>query len=220
LENILDYKYYLGIIKLKLPDEDKLPKFATNFGVGITKSEKIMKLLIGITSSIAAYRIPNLVSMLKKENYEIKTIVTEHAKAFAAPQALAVMSQNPCFSDADEWTHEQNVLHIELAKWCDAYLLAPLSANTLAKIANGFCNNLLTSTVRALGGKPLIIAPAMNTAMWENPITQMHIKQCVQIYNLHIIEPISKKLADGDMGIGALAEDETIISEIRNLNIR
>ncbi|MBN1407467.1 MAG: phosphopantothenoylcysteine decarboxylase [Calditrichaceae bacterium] len=178
-----------------------------------------MKLLIGVTSSIAAYRIPNLVSMLKKENYDIKTIVTEHAKAFVAPQALAVMSQNPCFSDSDEWTHEQHVLHIELAKWCDIYLLAPLSANTLAKIANGLCDNLLTSTVRALGGKPLIIAPAMNTAMWENPITQMHIDQCRQIYNLQVINPISKKLADGDVGIGGLADDETIISELRNLII-
>lgn len=176
-----------------------------------------MKLLIGITSSIAAYRIPNLVSMLKKEDFEIKTIVTKHAKALVAPQALAVMSQNPCFDDSDEWTSKQNVYHIELAKWCEAYLLAPLSANTLAKIANGFCDNLLTSAVRALGGKPLIIAPAMNTAMWENPITQMHIKQCEQIYNLSVIEPISKKLADGDKGIGGLAEDDTIISKLRNL---
>lgn len=176
-----------------------------------------MKILIGVTSSIAAYRIPNLVSMLKKENYEIKTIVTEHAKAFVAPQALAVMSQNPCFSDGDEWTNKQNVLHIELAKWCDAYLIAPLSANTLAKITNGFCDNLLTSTVRALGGKPLIIAPAMNTAMWENQITQMHLKQCKQIYNLSLIEPISKQLADGEKGIGGLAEDDTIISTFRNL---
>jgi phosphopantothenoylcysteine decarboxylase len=176
-----------------------------------------MKLLIGVTSSIAAYRIPNLVSILKKENFEIKTIVTEHAKAFVAPQALAVMSRNPCLSDADEWTNQQNVLHIELAKWCDAFLLAPLSANTLAKIANGFCDNLLTSTVRALDGKPLIIAPAMNTAMWENPITQNHIKQCEQIYNLSLIDPVSKQLADGDMGIGGLAEDETILLKLRNL---
>ena len=158
-----------------------------------------------------------MVSMLKKENFEIKTIVTEHARAFVAPQALAVMSQNPCFSDSDEWTNQQNVLHIELAKWCDVYLLAPLSANTLAKIANGFCDNLLTSTLRALGGKPLIIAPAMNTAMWENPITQMHLKQCEQIYNLTMISPISKKLADGDKGIGGLADDEIIISTLRNL---
>lgn len=176
-----------------------------------------MKLLIGVTSSIAAYRVPNLVSILKKENYEIKTIVTEHAKAFVAPQALAVMSQNPCLSDTDEWTNKQNVLHVELAKWCDAYLLAPLSANTLAKIANGFCDNLLTSTVRALGDKPLIIAPAMNTTMWDNPITQMHLKQCEQIYNLTLIDPISKQLADGDKGIGGLAEDNTIISKLRNL---
>lgn len=213
----MNFKSYSNTIKQILPDKYKLPKFASNFYVEMTQSDNYMKLLMGVTSSIAAYRIPNLVSMLKKENFEIKTIVTEHAKAFVAPQALAVMSQNPCFSDDDEWTNEQYVLHIELAKWCDVFLLAPLSANTLAKIANGFCDNLLTSTVRALGDKPLIIAPAMNTVMWENPITQTHIKQCEQIYNLSLIDPVSKRLADGDMGIGGLAEDETIISKIRNL---
>jgi phosphopantothenoylcysteine decarboxylase len=176
-----------------------------------------MKLLIGITSSIAAYRIPNLVSMLRKESFDIKTIVTNHAKAFVAPQALAVMSQNPCLGDEDEWTHKEHVLHIELAKWCDAFLIAPLSANTLAKIAIGFCDNLLTSTVRALGQKPLVIAPAMNTNMWDNPVTGKHIKQCEQLYNLTVIDPVSKQLADGDTGIGGLAEDDTIIAVLRNL---
>jgi len=179
-----------------------------------------MKLLIGITSSIAAYRMPNLISTLKKQDYEIKTIVSEHAKAFVAPQALAVMSQNPCFTDKDEWANTDRVLHIELAKWCDTFLLAPLSANTLAKIANGFCDNLLTSTVRALGKKTLLIAPAMNTAMWDNPVTELHLKNAKQLYNLTIIEPISKRLADGDEGIGGLADDDTIISVLGNLSIK
>ena len=177
-----------------------------------------MKLLIGITSSIAAYRLPNLISTLKKQNFEIKTMITEHAKAFVAPQALAVMSQNPCLTDRDEWNNTEHVLHIEAAKWCDALLIAPLSANTLAKIANGFCDNLLSSAVRAIGSKPLILAPAMNTAMWENPLTKKHLGECEQIYNLTVINPISKRLADGDEGMGGLAEDETIISELRNLN--
>lgn len=178
-----------------------------------------MKLLIGITSSIAAYRMPNLVSTLTKQDYTIKTIVTEHAKALVAPQALAVMSRHPCFSDQDEWTNTERVLHIELARWCDAFLIAPLSANTLAKIAYGFCDNLLTATVRALGPKPLIVAPAMNTAMWENPLTQQHLSQCQKIYHLTVIQPISKRLADGDEGMGALAEDEAIINTLRNLSI-
>ena len=173
-----------------------------------------MKLLIGITSSIAAYRLPNIISMLRKKDVIIKTIVTERAKSFVAPQALAVMSQNPCLTDEDEWNYKDNVLHIELAKWCDAMLIAPLTANTLAKISNGLCDNLLTSTVRALGETPLLLAPAMNTRMWENPITAEQIEESKKYYNVTVIPPIEKQLADGDSGMGALAEDETIINAV------
>ncbi len=173
-----------------------------------------MKLLIGITSSIAAYRLPNLVSALRKKDVEIKTIVTEKAKAFVAPQALAVMSGHPCFDDSSEWGNTEHVLHIELAKWCDVFLIAPLTANTLAKISNGLCDNLLTSTVRALGNKPLVLAPAMNTRMWENPLTNIQLQSLQKIYNVTIIPPVAKRLADGDEGLGGLAEDETILKTI------
>ncbi len=177
-----------------------------------------MKLLIGVTSSIAAYRVPNIVSMLRKKDVAVKTIVTERAKSFVAPQALAVMSQNPCLSDEDEWNYKENVLHIELAKWCDAMLIAPLTANTLAKISGGLCDNLLTSTVRALGETPLILAPAMNTRMWENPLTAEQLELCKKYYNVTVIPPIEKQLADGDKGMGALAEDETIINTVLSLS--
>jgi len=179
-----------------------------------------MKILIGISSSIAAYRMPNLVSQLTKQGHEIKTIVTESAKAFVTTQALAVMSKNPCFSDADEWGNTEHVVHIELAKWCDLFLLAPLTANTLAKIANGLCDNLLTSTVRAMSEKPLILAPAMNTSMWENPLTARHIRQTAEFYDVTLISPVSKKLADGDQGMGGLAEDETILRTIEKVSLK
>ena len=176
-----------------------------------------MKILIGITSSIAAYRMPNLVSQLIKQGHEVQTIVTERAKAFVAPQALAVMSNNPCLTDSDEWGNTDRVLHIEMAKWCDVFLLAPLTANTLAKIANGFCDNLLTSTVRALTDKPLLLAPAMNTAMWENQLTARHIRQTAEMYDVTLISPVAKKLADGDEGMGGLAEDETIVQTVKKV---
>jgi len=176
-----------------------------------------MKILLGVTSSIAAYRTPNLVSQLRKEGHEIVCMVSERAKAFVAPQALAVMSQNPCYSDADEWKNTDDVLHIRLAKWCDVLLLAPATANTLAKIANGFCDNLLTSAVRALGKKPLLIAPAMNTRMWENAFTQEHIDAITKHYTLTVIDPVEKMLADGDQGMGGLAEDETIIAALKKI---
>jgi phosphopantothenoylcysteine synthetase/decarboxylase len=176
-----------------------------------------MKLLLGITSSIAAYRMPNIISMLRKKDIEIKTIVTERAKSFTAPQALAVMSKNPCLSDEDEWNFNHNVLHIELAKWCDAMLIAPLTANSLAKISSGLCDNLLTSTVRALADTPLLLAPAMNTRMWENPLTETQLELCNKYYRTTIIQPIVKHLADGDSGMGALAEDDTIVKAVLSL---
>ena len=178
-----------------------------------------MKILIGITSSIAAYRIPNLVSQLKKQEHEIKCVLSEAAKAFVAPQALAVMSQNPCYTDADEWKNTAEVLHIQLAKWCDVCLLAPLSANTLAKISYGLCDNLLTSIIRALGDTPLLLAPAMNTRMWENGLTKQQLDQVKKFYNATVIDPVEKKLADGDEGIGGLAEDITLIEAINKLGL-
>lgn len=177
-----------------------------------------MNILIGISSSIAAYRIPNLVSQLIKEGHEVQTIITDSAQAFVAPQALAVMSNNPCLTDLDEWGNTNRVLHIEMAKWCDVLLLAPLTANSLAKIATGLCDNLLTSTVRALGNKPLLLAPAMNTAMWENSLTARHIRQTAEMYDVTLISPVAKKLADGDEGMGGLAEDETILKTIEHLS--
>jgi len=174
-----------------------------------------MKVLLGITSSIAAYQMPNLISLGRKQGHEFRVIVSEKALQFVAVQALSIMSQHQCYRDQDEWGNTEEVLHIELAKWCDAFLIAPLTANTLAKLANGICNNLLTSAVRAIGEKPLIIAPAMNTRMWENDFTQEHIARLQNVYNLTVVDPVVKKLADGDEGIGALAGDEIILEALK-----
>ncbi len=176
-----------------------------------------MNILLGISSSIAAYRIPNLVSQLKKNGHEVKTIITKHSKAFVTPQALSVMSGHPCHTDEDEWDNRSGVLHIELARWCDVFLIAPLSANTLAKLAGGICDNLLTSAVRALKERPLVLAPAMNTAMWDNPFTEEHLQKLAGVYDLHIIHPVSKVLADGEEGMGALAGDEAIMEALNQL---
>jgi len=176
-----------------------------------------MKILIGITSSISAYRIPNLVSQLKKHDHEIITMISEAAKAFVTRQSLAVMSQNPCYQDSDEWGETNDVLHIKLSKWCDVCLIAPLTANSLAKIANGICDNLLSSTVRALGDKKLLLAPAMNTKMWENKITKVHLDMVQKYYNVKLIDPVEKALADGDEGMGGLADDETILQALNKL---
>ncbi len=176
-----------------------------------------MNVLLGITSSIAAYRMPNVVSQGRKAGHEFRTIVTEKALHFVTKQSLSTMSGHRCYADADEWDNTDEVVHIQLAKWCDVLIIAPLTANTLAKIASGICDNLLTCAVRALGEKPLVLAPAMNTRMWENPLTQEHLQKITAVYNLTLIDPITKVLADGDEGVGALADDAAILDALSNL---
>jgi len=176
-----------------------------------------MKVLLGITSSIAAYRMPHFLSQGRQAGHEFRVMVTDQALQFVAQQSLAVMSGAPCYRDEDEWGNTERILHIELSQWGDALLLAPLTANTLAKLAAGICDNLLTSAVRALGNKPLLIAPAMNTRMWENPLTQKHIESLGEIYNLTLIPPVTKRLAEGEEGLGALADDETLLSVLQKM---
>ena len=124
------------------------------------------------------------------------------------------------YLEADEWPNDKyvrddEVLHIELRKWADIMLIAPVSANTMAKLAYGICDNLLTSVARAWDkSRPFILAPAMNTHMWEDIITQEHIELIGKRYNLKLINPIEKNLACGDKGMGAMASIETIVNFI------
>ena len=131
------------------------------------------------------------------------------------------------YSDSDEWPREGQVgviseyhrqdpvIHIELRKWADCLLIAPISANTLAKIFNGICDNLLTSVVRAWDfSKPIVVAPAMNTAMWNHPLTSEQLDK-IASWGAVIVHPVSKTLACGDIGVGALASVEDILVKVK-----
>ncbi|KAJ1499816.1 hypothetical protein HMI54_011373, partial [Coelomomyces lativittatus] len=148
---------------------------------------------------------------------ELKLIATSHALQFCSLQDdLLAFSQSTSrkietYVDKDEYRQWKKlgdeVLHIQLRNWADLLLIAPLSANTLGKIANGLCDNLLTCVLRAWDyrHKPCLVAPAMNTAMYLHPITNIQLNLLTS-WGIHIIPPISKKLACGEIGIGALAE--------------
>jgi len=178
-----------------------------------------MNLLVGVTGSVAAKLTPKLVSTIGTDlelGAVVKIIATEKSLYFWKP--IEVMEET--FQDHNEWKDYlpgSPVLHIELRNWADVLLIAPLSANTLAKIANGYADNLLTSVVRAWDRtKPVIFAPAMNTQMWEHPVTEDHITKVAEWYRSTWVQPIKKKLACGDDGLGAMADISDIISAIRH----
>ncbi|XP_066491859.1 phosphopantothenoylcysteine decarboxylase isoform X2 [Tiliqua scincoides] len=162
-------------------------------------TRKNVRILIGVTGSVAALKLPLLVlELLKIPSLEVRVVTTENAKHFYNPQEVPV----PLYSDTDEWQlwkgRTDPVLHIDLRRWADLMLVAPLDANTLAKIANGLCDNLLTCVIRAWDlSKPLLFCPAMNTAMWEHPITAQQVEQ-LKGFGYVEIPCIVKKLVCGD----------------------
>ncbi|XP_027781724.2 phosphopantothenoylcysteine decarboxylase isoform X1 [Marmota flaviventris] len=226
--------------------------------------ERKFHVLVGVTGSVAALKLPFLVSKLldipgaethmcekwgKPKDYkrtqvsqcagsthrnhvvreeethspeifqqlEVTVVTTERAKHFYNPQDIPVT----LYSDSDEWEmwkHRSDpVLHVDLRRWADLMLVAPLDANTLGKVASGICDNLLTCVIRAWDrSKPLIFCPAMNTVMWEHPLTAQQMDQ-LKAFGYVEIPCVDKKLVCGDQGLGAMAEVETIVEKVKEV---
>ncbi|XP_007947139.1 phosphopantothenoylcysteine decarboxylase [Orycteropus afer afer] len=180
--------------------------------------ERKFHVLVGVTGSVAALKLPLLVSdLLDIPGLEVAVVTTERAKHFYSPQDVHVS----IYSDTDEWEmwkcRFDPVLHIDLRKWADLMLVAPLDANTLGKVASGICDNLLTCVIRAWDrSKPLLFCPAMNTAMWEHPITAQQVDQ-LKAFGYIEIPCVAKKLVCGDEGLGAMAEVKTIVDKVKEI---
>uniref|UniRef100_A0A669EN98 Phosphopantothenoylcysteine decarboxylase n=2 Tax=Oreochromis TaxID=8139 RepID=A0A669EN98_ORENI len=179
----------------------------------LLKTSGTFNVLVGVTGSVAALKLPLLVSqLLELSRVDVRVVTTEHAKHFYNPAEVSVK----IYSDKDEWElwkqRSDPVLHIELRRWADLLVIAPLDANTLGKIASGICDNLLTCVVRAWDtSRPLLFCPAMNTAMWLHPITAQQVSKLKEFGYVEI-PCIAKKLVCGDEGKGAMAEVSTIVS--------
>jgi phosphopantothenoylcysteine decarboxylase len=209
------------------------------------------KVLLGVTGSVAAVYTETLFHELGQAGHAVKVVATRAAQYFFNSAAIepAGGSRNPdvVILDDDEWPgcadgrrYERGdaVVHIELRRWADVLLIAPLDANTLAKLACGLCDNCLTCVWRAWDRtRPVVLAPAMNTLMWENALTHRHLMQLAEdagvlvphehlelqdlidsinrrSANLKIVPPISKKLACDDVGLGALADSTSILAAV------
>lgn len=167
--------------------------------------------LLGITGSIAAYKAADIANILTKDGINVDVIMTKGAMAFITPLTMQTLSKNTVYTDVFREDFPREVKHISLAKKADLLLIAPASADVIGKIANGIADDMLTTVVMALPDIPKYIAPAMNTNMYENPIVQDNINK-LKKYGFSIIEPKEARLACGDLGKGALASVEDIIS--------
>jgi len=169
------------------------------------------KILLGVTGSIAAYKSLLLVRLLIKEGASVKVILTPAARDFVTPLSLATLSRHPVLTDLFEEGTWAN--HVELGRWADVMLVAPLSCNTLAKMAQGLCDNLLLATYLS-ATCPIVVAPAMDEDMWQHPSTKANLERLSQFGNRII--PVEKgELASGLYGDGRMAEPESILSYLR-----
>ena len=173
------------------------------------------QITLAVTGSISAYKAADITSQLTKLGLEVKVLMTPAARKFITPLTLQVLSKNPVGLDVMIEEDPQRIEHINIGKETDIFLVAPASANTIAKLAMGLADNMVTSTALALPqGTKKLLAPAMNTKMLEHPATQRNLK-LLQDYGYQIIQPREALLACGDKGSGALASVETIVETVK-----
>lgn len=171
------------------------------------------KILLAVCGSIAAYKTAFFVRLLVKEGAEVKVVMTESAKDFITPLTLSTLSKNPVYStyfdeESGEWTN-----HVELGLWADLMIVAPLSANTLGKMANGICDNLLVATY--LSAKcPVMVAPAMDLDMYKHPSTVANLAKLTS-YGNQIVDAVDGELASGLVGQGRMAEPEELLEIVK-----
>ena len=171
-------------------------------------------ILLGITGGIAAYKCPDLVRHLKKAGAQVRVVLTESASHFVAPMTLQAVSGNAVSKELFDPTAELSMSHIELAKWADLVLIAPATANIIAKMANGIADDLLSTMCLATPAK-IVIAPAMNQQMYKAAATQQNLAT-LESRNILVLGPDEGFQACGDIGPGRMVEPTTIVESINN----
>lgn len=167
-----------------------------------------MNILLGISGGIAAYKGPDLVRRLRKRGHSVRCVLTANGAKLVAPAALAAVADEPVYHEA--FPIDGQIRHIDLARWAACCLVAPASANLLARVALGLADDLLTTLILALEPeKPLWLAPAMNTVMWRKPVVQEHVAVLAR-RGARIIPPVDGNLACGEQGVGAMCDPERI----------
>jgi len=171
-------------------------------------------ILIGVTGGIAAYKTATIIRLLVKDGADVKVIMTDHAKEFITPLTLATLSKNPVLTEFFNSGNGDWNSHVDLGLWADIFLIAPATANTIAKMATGVADNLLLTTYLSVRC-PVFVAPSMDVDMLNHPATTINI-ETLKAFGNSILEPVSGELASGLSGKGRMAEPEDIVKEIRS----
>lgn len=169
-----------------------------------------------VTGGIAAYKIPLLVRALVKAGHDVRVAMTASAQKFVTPETLAIVSKHAVLTDGHEFDHPEHVAHVALAHWADLGVVVPATANTLAKLAAGLADNVVTTTLLAMTA-PKLMVPAMNDQMWQNPQTQRNIARLISRQGYRLLPPTTGQLAEGYTGVGRMPEPDQIALFLENL---
>ena len=173
------------------------------------------RILLGVTGGIAAYKAAGLASLLVKDGFVLDVVMTKNAREFVTPLTFQTIVNAPVFTDSFAPIEDYSVEHISLAGRANLVVVCPATANVIGKAAAGIADDLLTTVLLAVHEKPRILCPAMNTAMWENPIVQRNI-ETLKSLGWKVVEPETGRLACGSEGAGRLADPELIAAFIKN----
>ena len=169
--------------------------------------------LLGVTGGVAAYKAVDLASKLTARGSKVKTVMTENACRLVGPKSFQAVTASAVYTDMWATTEDFKISHIALADWADMVVVAPATANIIGKAANGICDDLLSTMLCTCSNITTLIAPAMNTRMWENPVVQANIEKLKQI-GFEIVGPATGRLACGTEGIGRMTEPQDILDAI------
>lgn len=173
-------------------------------------------ILLGVTGGIAAYKVVDLAGKLKAAGAKVRTIMTESACRFVGPKSFEAVTQSAVYTTMWSTPQDFKIDHIDLADWADIVVVAPATANMIAKVAHGICDDLLSTTLCACWTTPTIFAPAMNNHMWTNPTTQANV-ETLKNRGFHMIGPEEGRLACGTSGPGRMSEPQDIINAIEKI---
>lgn len=173
-----------------------------------------LNVVLGVCGGVAAYKAVDLASRLTSEGARVRTILTANAQRLIGPRSFEAVTGQPVYTDL--WADAQDPEHIRLSEWAGLVVVAPATANCIAKVASGVCDDLLTTFLCTCWQRPVIFAPAMNTRMWSNPVVQRNVR-AVQDLGFRIVGPEHGRLACGEVGMGRMAGPERIAEAISEL---